>query len=434
MEGRRARGLGLRVGASGLNQRALSLLGRRLPALTGGWMPWLAISEYPIPSLPGADWVRIRPTLAGICGSDTSLLTGRASPILSPFASFPAILGHEVVGVVEEAGSNAEGWRGARVVVDPIISCFVRGLDPCVACRDGLPALCRHAADGSISPGMLIGYCRDLPGAWSEAMLAHVSQLHRVPASIPDEAAVLVEPLACSLHAVLAAPPREEARVLVVGGGTIGLGVVFALRGTHPGADITAVVRHPMQAKLAERFGATRVKLDQDGYGPQRAAVAVTGARAHRPIVGDEVLTGGFDLVFDGVGSQVSVDASLRVVAPRGRLVLLGTAGELEHLDLTLTWARELRIIGSYVYGREASLPRSPHTFDYLLERLAEPDAPPVAEMVTHRFGLDEWRQALTVATGRGRHASVKVVFDHASAYAGGTEASAAREGKSLDA
>jgi threonine dehydrogenase-like Zn-dependent dehydrogenase len=419
MEGRPARGLGLRVGASGLNQRALSLVGRRLPAVTGGWMPWLSLSEYPQPALPGPEWVRIRPLLAGICGSDISLVTGRASPILSPFASFPAILGHEMVGVVEEAGSAAGEWAGARVVVDPVISCFVRGLDPCVACRDGLPALCRHAADGSISPGMLIGYCRDLPGAWSEAMLAHASQLHRVPDAISDETAVLVEPLACSLHAVLAAPPQEEERVLVVGGGTIGLGVIFALRTTHPEADITAVARHPMQARLAERFGATRVVLDHDGDGPQRAAVAVTGARGHQPIVGDEVFTGGFELVFDGVGSRGSVDASLRVVAPRGRLVLLGTAGELEHLDLTLAWARELRIIGSYVYGREASLPGAPHTFDHLLDRLAEPGAPDVAEMVTHRFGLDRWRQAMIVASGRGRHASVKVVFDHASAYAG---------------
>ena len=144
-----------------------------------------------------------------------------------------------------------------------------------------------------------------------------------------------------------------------------------------------------MQAKLAERFGATRVKLDQDGYGPQRAAVVVTGARAHRPIVGDEVLTGGFDLVFDGVGSQASVDASLRVVAPRGRLVLLGTAGELEHLDLTLAWARELRIIGSYVYGREASLPGSPHTFDYLLndpKTLSYRVVTPAGDMVGFAF------------------------------------------------
>ena len=420
MEGGQARGLGLRVAGSGLNQRVLSVVGRRLPAMTGGWMPWLALSHYPIPALRGPDWVRVRPLLAGICGSDTSLLTGRASPILSPFASFPAILGHEVVGVVEEAGSAASVKAGDRVVVDPIISCFVRGLDPCPPCRDGLPALCLHAADGPLSPGMLIGYCRDLPGAWSEAMLAHASQLHPVPDAVSDEAAVVVEPLACSLHAVLAAPPAAGEKVLVVGGGTIGLGVVMALRLVHPQADVTAVVRHPLQARLAERLGATRVVLDHGGDGAQRAALEVTGATAHRPLVGDEVLTGGFELVFDGVGSRASVDATLRAVAPRGRLVLLGTAGELEHLDLTLAWARELRVIGSYVYGREASLPGTPHTFDYLLEKLAGPDAPPVAELVTHRFGLHRWRQAMGVATGRRRHASVKVVFDHASAYAGG--------------
>lgn len=419
MEGGPARGLGLRVGASGLNQRALRLVGRRLPTMTGGWMPWLALSRYPIPALPGPDWVRIRPLLAGICGSDTALLTGRASPILSPFASFPAILGHEVVGIIEEAGSSVTVKVGERVVVDPVISCFVRGLDPCPACRDGLPALCQHAADGSLAPGMLIGYCRDLPGAWSEAMLAHASQLHRVPEALSDETAVLVEPLACSLHAVLAAPPEPGEKVLVVGGGTIGLGVLVALRMVQPDVDVTAVVRHPLQASLAERLGASWVVLDRVGEGPQRAAVEVTGARAHRPIVGGEVFTGGFELVFDGVGSRASVDAGLRVVAPRGRLVLLGTAGELEHLDLTLAWARELRVIGSYVYGREASLPGAPHTFDYLLGRLVEAGAPPVAELVTHRFGLDRWREALAVATGRGRHASVKVVFDHASAYAG---------------
>ena len=419
MEGRPARGLGLRLGASGLNQRVLGLVGSRLPALTGGWMPWLALSSYPTPALPGPDWVRIRPTLAGICGTDTSLLTGRASPILSPFNSFPAILGHEVVGVVDEAGVDAGVRAGQRVVVDPIISCFVRGLNPCEACRGGLPALCRHAADGHLSPGMLIGYCRDLPGAWSDAMLAHATQLHPVQDAVSDEAAVLVEPLASSLHAVLAARPAPGERVLVVGGGTIGLGVLVALRLLDPDADVTVVVRHTRQAALAANLGASRVVLDRDGGGPQRAAMEVTGARAHRPIVGGDVLTGGFDLVFDGVGSRGSVDASLRVVAPRGRLALLGTAGELEHLDLTLAWARELRVIGSYVYGREASLPGAPHTFDYLLDRLAQPSAPPIAELVTHRFGLDRWREAMAVATGRRRHASIKVVFDHASAYAG---------------
>ena len=414
-----ARGLTLRVRASALNQRALQLVGRRLPRLTRGWMPWLALRQYPVPELRGPDWVRLRPQMAGICGSDLALLTGRASPILSPFASFPAILGHEVVAIVEEAGSAAGFGVGDRVVVDPVISCFVRGLDPCPACGEGLPALCLHAADGDLSPGMLIGYCHDLPGGWSTSMLAHASQLHRVPDAISDQAAVLAEPLACGLHAVLAAPPNPDRPVLVVGGGTIGLGVVMALRHVQPDADITAVVRHPIQARLAERLGATRVVVDRRGDGPQHAAVEVTGANRHRPIVGASVYTGGFDLVYDCVGSAASLDASLRATAARGRLVLLGTAGELQRLDLTLAWARELRIIGSYVYGREASLPGAPHTIDHLLSWLAQADAPPVAELVTHRFELERWREALATAWGRSRHASVKVAFEQRDAYAG---------------
>jgi threonine dehydrogenase-like Zn-dependent dehydrogenase len=414
-----ARGLGLRVGASALNQRALKLVGGRLPRLTGGWMPWLAMSDYPIPQLRGPDWVRLRPQLAGICGSDLALLTGRASPILSPFASFPAILGHEVVAVVDEAGSTAGMQAGERVVVDPVISCLVRGLDPCQACRDGMPALCLHAADGDLSPGMLIGYCHDLPGGWSTSMLAHASQLHRVPDAVSDETAVLAEPLACGLHAVLGTPPAPDRPVLVVGGGTIGLGVVMALSQEQPAADITVVVRHRLQASLAERLGASRVVVDRHGDGPGRAAAEVTGAVGHRPIVGASVYTGGFDLVYDCVGSAASIDASLRATAARGRVVLLGTAGKLRQLDLTLAWARELRIIGSYVYGREASLVGAPHTIDHLLSRLALPDAPPVAELVTHRFELERWREAMAAALGRGRHASVKVAFDQRGAYAG---------------
>jgi hypothetical protein len=123
------RGLRLRFAASALNERTLRIFGPRLPRLTGGWMPWLSLDRYDPPPLPGSDWVRVRPLLAGVCGTDLGLLTGHASSILSPFASFPAVLGHEVVGAVEETGE--------RVVVDPIIGCVVRGLDPCRWCAAG---------------------------------------------------------------------------------------------------------------------------------------------------------------------------------------------------------------------------------------------------------------------------------------------------------
>lgn len=410
------RGLGVRVSASALNYRALRTFGSLLPRLTGGWMPWLGMSSYTLPDPPGPDWVRLRPLMAGICGSDLSMLTGRASATLSPFSSFPAILGHEVLAVVEEAGDAAGVATGQRVVLDPIISCAVRGLEPCPGCRDGVPALCRRAAEGNLSPGMLIGFCRDLPGGWSEGMLAHASQLHPVPELLGDETAALAEPLACGLHAVLAQPPAEGERALVIGGGAIGLGTLAALRMVAPATSTTIVVRHPIQAQLATQLGAEHVVLDSHSDGPRRAAVEVAGAQEHRPLVGGSTLTGGFEVVFDCVGNAASLDAAQRVTAPRGRLGLIGSVGIVKQLDLTLAWARELRITGNYVYGREASLPGQPHTIDHLLRLLSADGAPDVTGLVTHRFGLADWRAAMRTAMGRGRSASVKVVFDHRAA------------------
>jgi len=267
------RGLGLRVGSSALNYRALRVLGMRVPRWTGGRLPWLGLSEYTLGELPGPDWVRLRPLLSGICGSDLSLLTGRSSAVLSPFNSFPAILGHEVVAAVEEAGAVAGVAVGQRVVLDPIISCAVRGLDPCPGCTAGTPALCRRASEGALAPGMLIGFCRDLPGAWSEGMLAHASQLHAVPAQLSDETAALAEPLACGLHAVLAQAPAEGERALVIGGGAIGLGTLAALRMVAPGTETTIVVRHPLQAELARQFGAHQARLYLFGSGPEEDAL-----------------------------------------------------------------------------------------------------------------------------------------------------------------
>jgi L-iditol 2-dehydrogenase len=144
--------------------------------------------------------------------------------------------------------------------------------------------------------------------------------------------------------------------------------------------------------------------------------VELAGAREHRPLAGGPTLTGGFELVYDCAGTAASLDAAQHVTAPRGHLALIGTVAEVKRLDLTLAWARELRIMGTYVYGREASLPGQPHTIDHLLRLLSASGAPHVDGLVTHRFRLDDWRVALRTAMGRGRTASVKVVFDHRAA------------------
>jgi L-iditol 2-dehydrogenase len=384
-----ARGLRLRFGASATNQRALRLLGDRLPRLTGGWMPWLDLHRYDPPPVRGTDWVRVRPSLAGVCGTDMALLTGHASAILSPFASFPAVLGHEVVGVVEE--------DGRRVVVDPIIGCVVRGLEPCRRCSGGQARFCERATEG------------DLPGGWSDAMVVHRSQLHPVPDALSDAAAVLVEPFSVALHAVLARPPAAGERVLVIGAGSLGLLTTAAVRMVAPEAQVVVLARHPRQRAWGERLGAA---VAAGGRGSAvRAAQQHAGARLHRSILGDAVLTGGFAQVYDAVGSRESVADALSVADAGGRVVLVGGPAELGGLDWTLAWARELRVEGTYVYGPEPSLSGAPHTMDEGMQLLATHPELPVGELVTHTYPLEDWRQAMRTVLTRGSSAAIKVAF-----------------------
>jgi len=397
MPERTVRGVRQRFAASALNYRALRLFGGIVPRLARGWMPWVGLDRYAPPALPGPDWVRLRPILSGVCGTDMALLTGKASAAMSPFASFPAVLGHEIVARVADVG--------ARVVVDPLLGCVPRGLQPCPSCAGGEPGLCLRTAEGHISPAPMLGYCHDLPGGWSDEMVAHASQLHPVPDALSDEAAVMVEPLSVALHAVLAAPPADGEQVLVIGAGTMGLCTVAALRLAAPAADITLIARHAAQRDLGERFGATVRGSALD------AAVERAGARRHRPLVGEDVLTGGFGQVYECVGSATSLASALRVAAPRGRVAIVGGPAIIRDLDWTLAWTRELRLEGSYVYGTERGLPGAPHTMDAAMRLLAEHPDLPIGELVTHRFRLEQWPRAMAAALDRRRSGAIKIVF-----------------------
>jgi L-iditol 2-dehydrogenase len=390
----------------------MALLGPRLPRLTRGWMPWLELTRAEPKPLPDRDWVRIRPRLSGICGTDIALLTGHSSPVLTPFAAFPAVLGHEVVGEVIEAGEEAaRAWHpGDRVVVDPVISCAMRGLEPCAQCGRGMPCLCLRQADGRLGPGILMGFTAGLPGAWSDELVAHVSQLYRVPDEVPDRAAVLVEPFSVSLHAVLSADPQPGERVLVVGAGTIGLGAVAGMALLAEKSELTVLARHPAQESRARRLGATRVVRERGAASADVALAEAAGARLHHPITGPPVASGGFDVILDCVGSGASLDLALRFTGPGGRIVIVGGPTVIRSLDWTLVWTRELRLMGSFVYGREAGVPGEPHTFELALRLLAEHPDLPIAELVTHRFPLSRWRQAIRVSLER-RSGAAKVVL-----------------------
>src|ERR687894_3305999 len=219
----------------------------------------LRLEEIPDPKLPTPEWVRVKPLISGICGSDLGTLSSENSPYFSPITSPPFVLGHEVVGVVTEDNGNFA--VGERVVLEPALGCAVRGIEPpCRMCAAGRYALCVNVAKGDIAPGLQTGFCRDTGGGWSEgALVAHPSQLHRVPEDVSDEAAAAIEPLACAVHAALAANPREDETALVIGAGSVGLFVVAAVRQLTRAGRLICVAKHERQSKEALRLGADEV-------------------------------------------------------------------------------------------------------------------------------------------------------------------------------
>jgi threonine dehydrogenase-like Zn-dependent dehydrogenase len=401
------------------------LLGKALGGATDsvvfGGLSGLRIAEVPEPPLPGSDWVRLDVLLSGICGSDLGNLTFKSSPAMEPFGSFPAVLGHEVLGRVTETGSAVRRVsRGQRVAVDPVISCTVRGYgehERCRSCATGNPGTCERAGDSGriaiagrpLRRGVTIGYHGDLPGGWGQRMLAHESQLFPVDPGISDRAAVLTEPLAVGVHAALGSRPLDDGPLLVIGSGPIALGVIWALRAVGYRGELIAQIKRGKEAEIARALGADIIVSPGD---EARQALVETGAQAYMPIVGDEVYSGGgFPLIFDCVGSGETVKQALRYAAPRGRIILLGCAAEIRKLDLTFVWARELQVQGYVCYGLEDWRGGRAHTFDIVHELLLGTGAP-VERMITDVYPLAQYRTALSAVSNRRRTGSIKVLLD----------------------
>ena len=113
-------------------------------------------------------------------------------------------------------------------------------------------------AFGDLEPGLQTGYCKDTGGGWATAMVAHPSQLHPVPDEVTDEAAVMVEPAACAVHAAFRAHEEEGVHV-VLGAGTLGLLTVAALRAHATPETIICAAKRPHQRALATELGADLV-------------------------------------------------------------------------------------------------------------------------------------------------------------------------------
>jgi len=368
--------------------------------------------DVPPPPLPRPEWVRVRTRYGGICGSDLGLILLHSSTASAPFTSFPFTVGHENVGTIAELGSAVEGFAvGQRVVVDPMLSCAVRGFtDLCPACARGDSNLCERFRDGTIAPGMLTGFCRDTGGSWSPSFVAHRSQLVAVPDGVSDECAVLAEPFAVALHAVLRNRPADDGTVLVIGAGVIGLCTVAALRAIGSKARIIVTARYAFQREMAERFGADVVLFRLQGVEFYRHLAAETGAEVLKPIIGAHVVKGGAGTVFECVGSNATIDDGLRLTASGGTMVLVGLAAVPRGIDWAPIWMNEVRVHGSFCYAVE-DFAGERITTTALAVRLMAEGKVDLAPLLTHRFRLDNYRTALETVTSKGRSGVIKAVF-----------------------
>lgn len=296
---------------------------------------------------PTGDGVLVNVRACGICGSDTTILDSGY-----PIAGIP---GHEVAGELED---------GTPVAIEP--------LEPCGACRDCL------AGNHQVCPtavASIVGIGRD--GGMAEQVRVPPSSLVPLPRSLDVDVACLVEPVAVAVHGVRRAEIDGTTRVLVMGGGSIGLSAVAAARATQ--AEVDLVARHPAQRETGRRLGAQLV---------------------------DSASGGDYDVVLDCAGTESAIAASCDALRPRGLLLMLATSWDTFTLPGLVMGAKELELRMASMYGRAGTLRDVDAAAGILAANEAIADA-----LISDRFPLDRAPEAFARTRDR-KGGAIKVVLE----------------------
>ncbi len=377
----------------------------------------LRYREIPDPLLPADDWVLIRTRYCGICGSDYKqvFMDGNLDNPMTSLISFPQVLGHEVVGTIVKTGPSVRERReGERVVLNPWLSCGPRGLHPlCPSCADGNFSRCYNFHRGLLTPGIHTGNSSAATGGFAELVPAHESMCVPIPEGIRYEEAVLADPYSVSLHAVLNFPPPEDGTVLVYGCGTLGLLSIAILRALYPGVRVLAVHRFEHQKELALKFGAEQTIPWRPLANLIPAIASLTGAEVLTPQHGKPMLNGGVQAVYDSVGTAETLEIGVRVCDWRAKIVITGVATP-RRFEWTPLYFKEISIIGSNAFGFETCNGKRSHAMEIYLD-LIRTRGVDVTPVLTHRFRLDQYAEALLACRHQGKSRAVKVLFDYGS-------------------
>lgn len=295
-------------------------------------------TDYPTPQRKGNEAL-IRITCAGICNTDLEIING--------YMGFKGILGHEFVGVIEECGEK--GLVGKRVVGEINLGC-----GRCHYCHEGMR---NHCPNRSVL-GIL-----NKDGVFADYVTLPVDNLHPIPDSVADEEAVFVEPLAAAFEILEQVNIKPTERVCVLGDGKLGILVSQVISMT--GCDLTVVGRH-------------REKLD------------ILGKRGIETRPASETDEREFDIVIDCTGSPSGLESALKLVKPRGTVVLKTTVAKRESIDLNSLVIDEISLVGSRCGPFGPAI------------RALKMGAVDVRPLISGIFSLNSWMEAFQFASQKG--------------------------------
>ena len=297
------------------------------------------LREVPLPRVPEG-FARIRLLAAGICSTDLELQRG--------YYGFSGTPGHEFVGEVTDAGDKA--WIGKRVVGEINLAC-----GHCEWCKHGLG---RHCPTRTV-----LGIVKH-PGAFREYLTLPIRNLHRVPASIPTEHAVFIEPIAAACEILDQVKiPRGE-RVAVLGDGKLGLLVAQVLQAK--GAQVHLFGRHRDKMRLVEPTGVTT------------------------EIVPKKLPVSAWPFVVDATGSSEGLRSAVSMCIPRGTVIMKSTVHGLVSIDTAPAIVNEITLVGSRCGRFEAALP------------LLSAGKIQVGAMISEEFPLNQAPKAFAEAAKKG--------------------------------
>jgi 2-desacetyl-2-hydroxyethyl bacteriochlorophyllide A dehydrogenase len=314
---------------------------------------------------PGPGQVRVDVAYTGICGTDLHILHGAMDHRVRP----PGVIGHEMSGRIGEVGPDVDGWAvGDPVTVMPLDWCGT-----CPACRAGHTHIChRLNFVGIDSTG-------SMQGSWT----VPARLLVRLPDGVPLAHGALVEPTAVAVHDVRRGEVRAGEKVVVVGGGPVGM--LVALVAGSVGADVLVLELDAHRRAVATGIGLRTV---------DPAASDVPG------LIEEWTAGAGADAAFEVSGSPAGIGTATGALAVRGRLVVVAIHSVPREVDLFRVFWRELTLIGARVYERT--------DFERAAELIATGEIP-AGQLITRIVPLDE---VATAFAALERGGEVKVLLD----------------------